>query len=182
MKQQLSLLFADKSVSQIFSALGFYFTDASEAQSMLAGVHGHDVKVITREAFEAMPDEDTPAKPVVTLADKLAKLDSKGIQALVEKQASIVNKKNEALDKLKKQGDRMDANKFAGAKDALEKEVLILNQMTDALSERVDEEKAQALLETLSKTAQNTPETTAPESTPEATQEATKESTDADEV
>lgn len=174
MKQQLSFLFADKSISQVFCALGFYFIDAIEAKSMLAGVHGHEVQVITREDFEAMPDEATPVKPVLTLADRLARLDSKGIQELVEKQAAIVNKKNEALEKLKKQGDKMDANKFASAKEALDKEVLTLNEMTDALSERVDEEKAQALLEASLKEAQAAPETTAPEATPEAKNESTE--------
>jgi hypothetical protein len=177
MKKQLSILFADNTGSQVYTALGYFYTDAIKAKESLGGVHGHEVKIITREEFEAMPDEEQTSKPVVTLADRLSRLDSKGIQALIENQATLVNKKNEAVEKLKKQGEKMDGNKFNQAKDALDSETLILNEMTDALSLRLEEEKAQAILEAKSKASQEAPEGIVDESpapVTEASQEVTQ--------
>lgn len=176
MKQQLSILFADKSVNQIYSALGFYFLDAIAAKKTLGGVHGQSVGIITREEFEAMPDDSAPAKPVLTLEDKLARLDSKGIQEQLEKQGLIVKKKNDALEKLKKQGDRMDANKFHAAKEAFDNELEIFMKIEDALSLRVDEEKAQALLEA-QKQEQSTQQPETPET--ETSQETAAPETEA---
>jgi hypothetical protein len=104
------------------------------------------VKTITREDFEKMEDEANK-KPKLTLEDKLARLDSKGIQVQVEKQQELVAKKNGVVENMKKAGDKIDANKYQAAKEQLENELATLKIMTDALTLRLEEEAAQKLKE-----------------------------------
>lgn len=140
MKQQLSKLFADTSVSQIFSALGYFSTDKAVIENHLKGIHGHEVKVITREEFEAMPDDEKEPKRILTLEEQLAKRNSKGIQEMIEKQSGSIKKQDEIVAKIKAQGDKMDANKFQAAKESLEKMIEDLTKMEEVCEERKIEE------------------------------------------
>jgi 23S rRNA U2552 (ribose-2'-O)-methylase RlmE/FtsJ len=94
MYQDLKKFFEEHpEANECHTALGYFLEDKEEAQALLAGVQGHEVQTITKDAFDSMSEVPVVEAPEDhKLVAQFKKLSLEKMKPALEKQKTLVEK------------------------------------------------------------------------------------------